>query len=310
MASSLKEMGNIKDFRAQLESKKFCFCLPVRLGVFIVSLFTMLAGSIIAAIAWMQVAQQSGKSVEVTDQVAAYVHATIFSLLGVLSVFGFVGSLTRVRGLVIAFSVGLAIHLGLSIASGVFTMFTIFRPNPAKSVASCIAEAAPTPELLEETRNICNTGMAIAKGVIVAIYVVSWILQLYSYFIVDRYSDQLEEEEMAKLAAIMPQQPHQPMSYVGYPHSHRFSYSAYHGDARRSYDDRYGRQDPYPPQPYPPQGQDPRDYQQYDDGQYQQQNGGRQQRPLSQEEYDFSLRQQQQQQEPYLGRGKDASDRA
>jgi hypothetical protein len=257
----------------------------------------MLAGSIIAAVAWMQVSQQSGKSVEVTDQVAAYVHATIFSLLGVLSVFGFVGSLTRVRGLVISYSVGLAIHLGLSIASGVFTMFTIFRPNPANSVETCIKESNPTPELLEETKNICNTGMAIAKGVIVAIYVVSWLLQLYAYFIVDRYSDQLEEEEMAKMAAIMPQQPHQPMSYVGYPHSHRFSYSAYQGDPRRmSYDDRYGRQDgPYPPQPYPPQGQE-QDQQQY-------QQDGRQ-RPAS-AEYGYSLPPQQ-----AYGRGKDASNLA
>jgi hypothetical protein len=301
MASSLKDMGNIKDFRAQLESKKFCFCLPVRLGVFVVSLITMLAGSIIAAMAWMQVAQQNGKRVEVTDQVAAYVHAAIFSMLGVLSVFGFVGSLTRVRGLVIAYSVGLALHLGLSIASGVFTMITIFRPNPAKSVESCIAEANPTPDLLEETRNICNTGMAVAKGIIVAIYVVSWILQLYGYFIVSRYSDQLEEEEMAKLAAIMPQQPHQPMSYVGYPHSHnRFSYGGYYEPRRVSYEDRYGRQEgPYPPQPYPPQGGQEQD-------QYQQ--DGRPQRPVS-SEYGYQLPAQEQ--APWNGgRGKDASNMA
>jgi len=269
-----------------------------------VSLITMLAGALIAAIAWMQVAQQHGKRVEVTDQVAAYVHASIFSMLGVLSVFGFVGSLTRVRGLVIAYAVGLALHLGLSIASGVFTMFTIFRPNPANSVEACIKESNPTPELLEETKNICNTGMAIAKGVIVAIYVVSWLLQLYAYFIVDRYSDQLEEEEMAKLAAVIPQQPHQPMSYVGYPHNHRFSYSAYHGDPRRmSYDDRYGRQsDPYPPQPYPQQGGQEQDWQNQQDP------NGRPQRPVS---ADYGYGQpQQQQQAPWNRGGKDASNLA
>jgi hypothetical protein len=49
MASSLKEMGNIKDFRAQLESKKFCFCLPVRLGVFVryLSQFSVQEGELI-----------------------------------------------------------------------------------------------------------------------------------------------------------------------------------------------------------------------------------------------------------------------
>ncbi|KAG6298306.1 hypothetical protein E4U44_001111 [Claviceps purpurea] len=202
----------------------------------LVSLITTLAGSIIAAIAWMQVVQNRKHPVEMTDEIAAYIHASIFSLLGLISLFGFVGSLVRHRGLVIAFSVGMAIHLGLSIASGVFTMYTIFRPNPATSVEQCIKDANPSPDLLEETKNICKTGMAVAKGVIVAIYVVSWILQLYSYFIVERYADQLEEEEMAKLAAIIPQQPQHPMAYVGYPH--RFSYSAY-SDQRRSFDERY-----------------------------------------------------------------------
>jgi len=257
---ALKEnIPTVADIRAQIESKKFCFCLPVRLGVFVVSLITTLAGSIIAAIAWMQVVQNRKHPVEMTDEIAAYVHASIFTLLGLISLFGFVGSLVRHRGLVITFSVGMAIHLGLSIASGVFTMYTIFRPNPATSVEQCIKDANPTPDLLEETTNICKTGMAVAKGVIVAIYVVSWLLQLYAYFIVERYAEQLEEEEMAKLAAIIPQQPHHPMAYVGYPY--RFSYSAY-TDPRRSFDERFhnrresfgqGRGDlpPHPPQQRP-----------------------------------------------------------
>jgi hypothetical protein len=235
--AALKEITNIKDIRAQIESKKFCFCLPVRLGVFVVSLLTMLAGSVVGVMGWMQVAKfQTTPAIEVTDEISAYIYASMFTLLGVLSIFGFAGSLVRARTLVIAYSVGLAIHLGLNIASGVFTMYAIFRPNPATSVDTCINAANPTPDLLEETRNICNTGMAIGKGIVVAIYVITWLLQLYAYFIVERYADQLEEEEFAALAAIMPQQPQHPTAYVGYPH--RFSYGAY-SDRRRSYDDRY-----------------------------------------------------------------------
>lgn len=286
MASKVKDLANIKDFRAQLESKKFCFCLPVRLGVFVVSLLTTLAGSIIGAIGWLQVVGFQKHPVEITDEIAAYIHASIFSLLGLISIFGFVGSLVRNRGLVIAYSVGIAIHLGFSIASGVFTMYSIFRPNPANSVEECIKVANPTPELLEETKRICSTGMAVAKGVIVAIYVISWILQLYSYFIVERYADQLEEEEMAKLAAIIPQQPQHPMGYVGYPH--RFSYSAY-SDPRRSYDERY------------PSNRDPRDQYPRDEPHGQQ---GIPRRPAS--EYNYSLPPQ-----AYgTNRGKDASNLA
>jgi hypothetical protein len=249
-----KETVNIKDFRAQLESKKFCFCLPVRLGVFIVSLLTTLAGSIIGVVGWMQVLQNRQIQVDLGDEIAGYVHASIFTLLGLISIMGFVGSLARVRGMVIAYSVGIVLHLGFSLASGIFMMYTIFKPNAALTVDTCVQKANPTPELLEETRRICNTGMAVAKGVVVAIYVVTWILQLYSYFIVERYADQLEEEEMVKMAVIMPQQPHHLGSFVGYPH--RFSYGAYMDD-RRSY---YGPQDRYPQDQYQyqqdgPQGQ-------------------------------------------------------
>ena len=293
---ALKEMANIKDIRAQIESKKFCFCLPVRLGVFVVSLLTMLAGSIVGVIGWMQVAQfRRTAGVEVTDEISAYIHASIFTLLGVLSIFGFAGSLVRVRGLVISYSVGLAIHLGLSIASGVFTMYTIFRPNPANSVEQCIKDANPTPDLLEETRSICATGMAIGKGIVVAIYVITWLLQLYAYFIVERYVEQLEEEEFATLAAIMPQQPQHPSAYVGYPH--RFSYSAYYNEPRpRSYDERYAS--------YGPQGQaqgPPRDR---DNGNGLSQDPSQRRPPSS--EYRYSLPAQ-----PFAApRGKDASNLA
>jgi len=65
-----------------------------------------------------------------------------------------------------------------------------------------------------------------------------------AYFIVERYATQLEEEEIARLAPIIPQSvnithnhgmpPHmnQHMMYTGYPQ--RFSYSAY-TESRRSY---------------------------------------------------------------------------
>jgi len=286
---SLKDMSSLKDIRNKIESKKFCFCLPVRLGVFVVSLLTLLAGSFVGVIGWMQVAKfRTTPAAEITDEISAYIHASVFTLLGVLSVFGFAGSLVRARSLVIAYSVGLAIHLGLNIASGVFTIYTIFRPNPLTSVDACIKAANPPPELLAETRSICNTGMAVSKGIIVGIYVVTWLLQLYAYFIVERYADQLEEEEFAKLA-IIPQEPQHPAAYVGYPH--RFSYGAY-SERRRSYDDRDRYAAPAYPHGHPPAGPD-----------------DARPRPAS-SEYRYSLPPAPPRDAPPLPRGKDASNLA
>ncbi|TFK24088.1 hypothetical protein FA15DRAFT_704850 [Coprinopsis marcescibilis] len=284
--------STIKDFRSQIQTRKFCFCLPVRLGVFVVSLLTMTAGSILGAIGWMQVVQFRTHPVELGDEIAAYVHASIFSLLGLLSIFGFVGSLVRLRGLVIAYSVGIAIHLGLSIASGIFNMYTMFKPNPQSAIEACM-NAVKDSEDLDETRRICQTGSAIAKGIIVAIYVITWLLQIYAFFIIERYAEQLEEEEMAKLAAIMPQQPNHPNSYVGYPHRFSYGYSERGYDGRRSYyyDDRYPA---YGPQQGAEQKEYPHPQQQH------------QQRPMSQE-YAFTLPPQ----TPLTaGRNKDASNMA
>jgi hypothetical protein len=63
-----------------------------------------------------------------------------------------------------------------------------------------------------------------------------------AFFVVDRYSDQLEEEELARAMPVIPRQPFenqyhpQPhMGYNGYPQ--RFSYSVY-AESRRSFADR------------------------------------------------------------------------
>lgn len=284
--------STIKDFRAQVETRKFCFCLPVRLGVFVVALLTMVAGSILGALGWMQVMQLRDSKVELTDEISAYVYASIFSLLGLISLFGFVGSLVRYRGLVVAYSVGLAVHTGLSIACGIFHIYTLFKPSAQSLIDECIKNAKAAEDLVEDAKRVCETGSAIAKGIIVGVYVLTWILQIYAYFIVERYAEQLEDEEMAKLAAIMPQQhPNNPMSYVGYPH--RYSYGYNERDRRSYYSSYYPKQGSY-------QSHGPQDDQRY----YEQQPQGR---PHSQEEYAFALPPQQ----PLSARKpKDASDLA
>jgi uncharacterized protein involved in cysteine biosynthesis len=219
-----------------VETRKFCCCLPVRLGVFILSLLAMVGGSVVAAVGWMSVAQFKNHQVEIVDQIAMYIHSSIFTILGFLGMLGFVGALARSRGAVVSFSIGIAIHLGLSIASGVFTIYSIFKENSAEAVEACMEGKTD-----DETRKICQTGMGVVKGVIVAVYIIAWLIELYAFFIVDRYSDQLEDEELAKVMPVIPRQPfeqYQPqpnMGYNGYPQ--RFSYSVY-AESRRSFMDR------------------------------------------------------------------------
>lgn len=114
--------------------------------------------------------------VDIVDQIAMYIHSSIFTLLGFLGMLGFVGALARSRGAVVSFSIGIAIHLGLSIASGVFTIYSIFKENSAQAVEACMEGKTD-----DETRKICQTGMGVVKGVIVAVYVIAWLIELCEY---------------------------------------------------------------------------------------------------------------------------------
>lgn len=223
----------------KVETRKFCCCLPARLGVFVLSLLSIMAGGFMGVIGWMQVAQLKEHPMETSDEVALFMHASIFSLLGFLAIFGFAGSLLKHRRMVVAFSVGLAIHLGLSVISGIFTLYAVFRQSPAAAIERCINGATDA-----ETKEVCQTGSVIVKGLLVAIYIVSWMFELYGYFVTERYAEQLEEEEVARMVPILPQHinhlndPHgQYGAYAPYP-SKRFTYASYY-DSHRSYDARY-----------------------------------------------------------------------
>jgi len=238
----------------KVETRKFCCCLPARLGVFVLSLLSIMAGGFMGVIGWMQVSTLSAHPMETSDEIALFMHSSIFTLLALLALLGFAGSLIKQRSLVLAFSVGIAIHLGLSVISGIFTLYAVFRQSPAAAIERCINGATD-----DETKETCQTGTTIVKGVLVAIYIVSWLFELYGYFVTERYAEQLEEEQVAKMMPILPQhinhvndphmqQQHYPNAYAPYPK--RFSYASYYDSQS------YVEQRPYGAQPH--QGQ-PRD---------------------------------------------------
>jgi len=183
-----------------VRSRKFCCCFPVRFGVFVLSLLAMVGGSFVAAFGWIQVSQLSKNPMDKADEIALWIHSGMFTILAALAVLGFIGALIKSRSMVSSFALALAIHLGFSIASGIFRLYTLFRQNPQEALANCVNDAADN----SESTTTCQNGLAIMKGVMVAIYIVTWLIQLYAYFVVERYVDQLEDEEMAKNTVVIP----------------------------------------------------------------------------------------------------------
>jgi hypothetical protein len=87
-------------------SRTFCCCLPVRFGVFIITLLGMAGGVAFGGLGWYEVVKLSKyKSIilyqsfflhigttesQLTQfsQAALYIHAILYSLLAIMSVFG------------------------------------------------------------------------------------------------------------------------------------------------------------------------------------------------------------------------------
>jgi len=159
----------------------------------------MVGGSFVAAIGWIQVTQLASHPLEKSDEIALYVQSSMFSILGLLAVLGFVGTLVRSRGMVSSFAVGLAIHLGFSVASGIFAIYALFHQNSKEAIEKCVNGSED-----EAVIATCKGGVAIVKGVMVAVYIITWFIQLYFYFVVERYVDQLDDERMAENTVVIP----------------------------------------------------------------------------------------------------------
>lgn len=124
-----------------------------------------------------------------------------------------IGSIIKQLRFVRLYSSILAIHLGFSIGSGIFSMYTMFHKDSPEAMAKCINGSTE-----QSVKDACSKGLAVWKGIEVAIFVITWLIELctltswillirYSSrpcfadgcIIVANYAEQLEEEEAAKM---------------------------------------------------------------------------------------------------------------
>jgi len=177
-----------------IRSRTFCCCIPVRFGVFILSLLGVIGGAIISAAGWIQVYQLRTHEAGTADTVAIWLHASIFTLLTLLSIFGFIGCLVKSRNSVNAYSWGLLSFIFMSIFSGAFTLWALFnKPYTQGDYLTCLNGATD-----EGAKAVCGNGGAVYKGVTVTVYIVTWLFMIYAYIIIDNYVEQLDEEYHAK----------------------------------------------------------------------------------------------------------------
>ncbi|KAF7338727.1 hypothetical protein MSAN_02194900 [Mycena sanguinolenta] len=181
---------------AYVRSHKFCCCLPVRFGVFVMSLAALLFGGIVAVAGWIQVKNLPEHPLSDENKKALYIYSVMFSILALVGGFGFIGVLSKQRGLVSSFGSMLAIHLGFSIGTGIFAIYTLFKTNSDEALANCI-NGSDDQTVIDS----CHDGLKILKIVVVAGFATAWLIELWGCLIVSSYVAQLKEEEMASITS-------------------------------------------------------------------------------------------------------------
>ncbi|KAJ7472239.1 hypothetical protein B0H11DRAFT_2282809 [Mycena galericulata] len=197
-----------------VRSRKFCCCLPVRFGVFVMSLAALLGGGLVAVAGWIEVKNLHDNPVSKQDEYALYIHAIMYSLLALIGAFGLYGTISKKIGLVSSFGSALAFHLGFSVVTGIYTIYTVFKRNSTAAMTNCVNGSTDQTVI-----DGCQNGLKIVKGLVIAIYVVTWIIELYGVIIINNYVRQLKEEELVQGTAVNPNAyiPNAPMTSYAPP---------------------------------------------------------------------------------------------
>ncbi|KAJ7502792.1 hypothetical protein B0H11DRAFT_1986377 [Mycena galericulata] len=173
----------------RVQSRKFCCCIPVRFGVVVIGIIGLAGGGIIAVAGLIQADRSPG------SKLAYIIQIIVYGLLAILSVFGIIGAIFRKRGLIRAYFAMLTVHVLFSVASGVFSLYRFFQDAPA-DVQTCINKSTDSTVI-----NACQKGMSVMKGVMVAVFVFVWLMEIWGCIIVNNYSKQLgQEQEVAQKA--------------------------------------------------------------------------------------------------------------
>jgi len=213
-------------------SRKFCCCLPVRLGVLVLSALSAALSGISAYAIWYTVVDTIHKGTVDSSQSnlswnsTQYQNATLseyqdqldhialdkqqfyaFIVIGVIvtiyclfSIFGFVGAIFARRALVTFYSTALWILLIINLVSGAYSSWSVVHRRQS-IVDECVAQTSnPNNNTLTNAENKLTSaacGGASNVGIVLAIigFVIQWLIQLYACIIVKRYVEQLSEEQ-------------------------------------------------------------------------------------------------------------------
>jgi len=176
---------------------KFCCCLPVRLGVLILSFFQSLCHGALAALCWFLIITRSDQ-VSHKIKVALIILGSIESLAALIALGGFIGAVFKKEGGVSLYSWMINFQFGFQLVASILAVVAFFTEPKSELVQKCVNGSSDQTVI-----NECNKVVNASKPAIVAGVAVSLIVQLWFCWIVAAYSRQLRERHSLHTRAMM-----------------------------------------------------------------------------------------------------------
>lgn len=166
----------------------FCCCIPVRVAVFVTSLFAFLFSGAVAGIAFFLLADSEKQNTAAShlsseQKTACGVVGGIYTVIALASLFGFIGSIIRKRGFVRLYSTMTFVILFVQCAASGYFIYSLFRHT------NCTVK-----ETDGDTVNCTQLSTGVKVGV-VCVLLVQLFIQAYIVAIIRRYVTQLEDEQ-------------------------------------------------------------------------------------------------------------------
>jgi len=180
---------------------KFLCCLPLRLGVLVISFLQFLLSGASAGILWWALwsaNENSNDFATITQSMktTVIIVASIYTAAALVSLLGLLGALFRKHGFVKTFYLLLCSILSLQVGGGIWYLVTFYRTR-GQTLEECLNGTTDSNRIA-----YCDTLEAykrLPQGALIVSVIVPIILQAYACYIVYHYSRRLGSQKIENL---------------------------------------------------------------------------------------------------------------
>ncbi|KAI0319681.1 hypothetical protein OF83DRAFT_1169969 [Amylostereum chailletii] len=175
--------------------RSFCCCLPLKFGVWLFTLLYFIVGTALSVLGWYLTANYDNTDLRLSrqQQVSLIINTSTWTLLAVVTLIGIATLFSRSVRFLNYYSSLLWLHWGSSIGSGAYFIYTLFREDGDGIIGACVDAG--------DSEDQCQDGFRVLRGVIIAVYIVIWLIELFGNVTINQYYIQRMEETSAGAGA-------------------------------------------------------------------------------------------------------------